>query len=148
MEGFGRDVLGLLNPSKSITGLGDLTSSSSSTGDASSLGSLAGLLTLCLRFEAPLVFLVLFSDLDLDLRFRFLLPSSVRLAVPLGSASEESEDAIANLGLGEGEADGGEDKWANFPICRWRRGGLCLCLYCRIVVRCSTKFNCEQVRLD
>lgn len=82
MEG---NLLGRLNPSKSMTGLGDLdpeASPSGRTGDASSLGSLAGLLTLNLLLETvPLVFG------PLDLLLRFLLPSAPPTSdflVPLG----------------------------------------------------------------
>ena len=69
-----RNVLGRLNPSKSMTGLGDRvpeTSSAGRTGDASSRGSLAGLLTLSLLLETvPFVFG------PLDLLLRFLLASA------------------------------------------------------------------------
>jgi hypothetical protein len=103
------DVLGLLNPSKSITGLGDLvptTSGSDVAGDASSRGSLAGLLTLCLLFffvVGPLAF-VFVSVLDFLFLFVFWCcccpskPPETTSAVncPLGVSLSDDEVAIAD----------------------------------------------------
>lgn len=78
-----------------MTGLGDLVPAGSCEGrrgEASSLGSLAGLLTLCLLFEydIPLNFAPR-SDLDFFFFFLLLWPSDsdFRFKVPLGVPSSE-----------------------------------------------------------
>jgi hypothetical protein len=76
-----------------MTGLGDLVPAGSCEGrrgEASSLGSLAGLLTLCLLFECDLP-LNFAPRSDLDFFFLLLWPSDsdFRFKVPLGVLSSE-----------------------------------------------------------
>lgn len=85
----------MLSPSKSITGVGDRVPTSSFLGlgdEASSRGSRAGLLTLCLLFECDPLTLRLFSDFDFLLRFLDPCPSSsdLRLEDPLRTSSSEA----------------------------------------------------------
>ena len=98
-------LLGRLSPSKSMTGLGERTSSKSNlglVGEGSSRASRAGLLILCLLFgRAPLGF---FCE-DFDFLFLFVpsyrCPSSsdLRLLLPLGFSLSGETDFRLSISL-------------------------------------------------
>ena len=124
-----RYVLGLLNPSKSITGLGDLVPAISFcglTGLASSRGSLAGLLTLCLLFECDPLTFPPFSDFCF--LFLFLLcPSSVpppRDDDPLGTSWSEEFELVIFTAFSESESLFLEGRLANCTMFGRGRGGV------------------------
>jgi hypothetical protein len=126
---LGWNILGRLNPSKSMTGLGDLVPAMSVDdlgGDASSRGSRAGLLTLWLLFDlcTPLtgtrfLFFFLLSWFSPDFRFRLplaaLLSDEFELGgrlMPSSSSSIALEGSLANSTI--------------FRVRLYRRGGMTL----------------------
>jgi hypothetical protein len=126
---LGWNILGRLNPSKSMTGLGDLVPAMSVDGlggDASSRGSRAGLLTLCLLFDlcTPLtgtcfLFFFLLSWFSPDFRFRLPLAALLSEGFELGGRLMSSSSSSIAL----------EGSLANSTIFRvrlYRRGGMTL----------------------
>jgi hypothetical protein len=126
---LGWNILGRLNPSKSMTGLGDLVPAMSVEelgGEASSRGSRAGLLTLWLLFDlcTPLtvtlfLFFFLFSWFSPDFRFR----------LPLAELMSEEFELAGRLMSSLSSSIALDGSLANSTIFRgrlYRRGGMTL----------------------
>jgi hypothetical protein len=126
---LGWDILGRLNPSKSMTGLGDLVPAmpvDDLGGEASSRGSRAGLLTLWLLFDlcTPLtvtlfLFFFLLSWFSPDFRFR--LPLAALMSEEFELGGRLMSFSFSSIAL--------EGSLANSTIFRvrlYRRGGMTL----------------------